>query len=232
MKKKNIITIVLLILLIFWFLLSRNENFMYEFNKMKSWIFISLLYKVVPDPEYEFPEYTDAQLDEIFERVESYMWELPPIPDEKINNSTLLGIDSNNNWVRDDLEIWIVENFSRDKMVVESFFAYVRSNALNKVIQRDGLFTDELYQEDIAIRLKLSIYCSDNVLIVSNYWYDSIESYLLRKKFRKDINDTSIRKQNAKDFSRNMSGRVWKQVENNENICNDFFEETKTYKIY
>jgi len=32
---------------------------------------------------------------------------LPPEPDEKLNNSTLLGIDSNNNGVRDDVERWI-----------------------------------------------------------------------------------------------------------------------------
>ena len=32
---------------------------------------------------------------------------LPPEPDETINNSTLLGIDSNDNGVRDDVERWI-----------------------------------------------------------------------------------------------------------------------------
>ena len=32
---------------------------------------------------------------------------LPPEPDETLNNSTLLGIDTNNNGVRDDVERWI-----------------------------------------------------------------------------------------------------------------------------
>ena len=32
---------------------------------------------------------------------------LPPEPDEELNNATLLGIDSNNNGVRDDVERWI-----------------------------------------------------------------------------------------------------------------------------
>jgi len=31
----------------------------------------------------------------------------PPEPDETLNSSTLLGIDSNNNVVRDDVERWI-----------------------------------------------------------------------------------------------------------------------------
>jgi len=33
---------------------------------------------------------------------------LPPEPDETLNNSTLLGIDSNDNGVRDDVERWIL----------------------------------------------------------------------------------------------------------------------------
>ena len=39
-------------------------------------------------------------------------YELPPEPDPKINNSTLLGIDSNNNGVRDDVERWIYKTYS------------------------------------------------------------------------------------------------------------------------
>ncbi len=40
--------------------------------------------------------------------------ELPPEPDPKINNATLLGIDVNNNDVRDDVERWIYETY-KDK---------------------------------------------------------------------------------------------------------------------
>jgi hypothetical protein len=36
---------------------------------------------------------------------------LPPEPDPKINNSTLLGIDSNHNGVRDDVERWIYTRY-------------------------------------------------------------------------------------------------------------------------
>ncbi len=38
---------------------------------------------------------------------------LPPEPDPKINNSTLLGIDSNHNGVRDDVERWIYRTYSK-----------------------------------------------------------------------------------------------------------------------
>jgi len=36
---------------------------------------------------------------------------LPPEPDPKVNNATLLGVDSNNNGVRDDVERWIYEEY-------------------------------------------------------------------------------------------------------------------------
>ena len=38
-------------------------------------------------------------------------YHLPPEPDPVLNNSTLLGIDSNNNGVRDDVERWIYKTY-------------------------------------------------------------------------------------------------------------------------
>ena len=36
---------------------------------------------------------------------------LPPEPDQEVNNGTLLGVDSNGNGVRDDVEIYITQRF-------------------------------------------------------------------------------------------------------------------------
>ena len=36
---------------------------------------------------------------------------LPPMPDKALNDSTLLGIDSNDNGIRDDVEIYIIKRF-------------------------------------------------------------------------------------------------------------------------
>jgi len=41
-------------------------------------------------------------------------YRLPPEPDPKVNNSTLLGVDSNSNGVRDDVERWIYNKY-KDK---------------------------------------------------------------------------------------------------------------------
>ncbi len=40
-------------------------------------------------------------------------YRLPPEPDRAVNNSTLLGIDSNNNGVRDDVERWIYMTYEK-----------------------------------------------------------------------------------------------------------------------
>jgi hypothetical protein len=46
----------------------------------------------------------------IYWEVDGYR--LPPEPDPKINNATLLGIDSNHNGVRDDVERWIYKHYN------------------------------------------------------------------------------------------------------------------------
>ena len=66
------------------------------------------------------------------EVINGYM--LPIEPDEKINNSTLLGIDSNDNGVRDDVERYILKTYEdHHKIVIEIGFQRSRSyqNMLN-----------------------------------------------------------------------------------------------------
>lgn len=59
---------------------------------------------------------------------------LPPEPDETINNSTLLGIDSNNNGVRDDVERWIYETY-KDKHPIHIDIAMQAGRAYKKVLE-------------------------------------------------------------------------------------------------
>ena len=166
-----------------------------------------------------------------FEWVEPYKGVLPDIPNERLNNSTLLWIDSNNNWVRDDLEVHIVRNYWADNMVIEAFFAYVRSNALNKVIQRDWLFTDELYENDIKLRWTLR-WCTTTYLSKSKFDLDSTDRYLMALEFEKYINNTKIRNENAKDFFSNLNNKWWTARVIWDEECLKFLEETKLYKIY
>ena len=59
---------------------------------------------------------------------------LPPEPDPSINNSTLLGIDSNNNGVRDDVEIWIYQTY-KDKHPVHIDIAMQAGRAYKLVLE-------------------------------------------------------------------------------------------------
>ncbi|MDR1284895.1 MAG: hypothetical protein LBJ88_01695 [Campylobacteraceae bacterium] len=44
-----------------------------------------------------------------------YGYQLPPCPDSKENDKTLLGVDTNDNGVRDDVEVWIYHNYDTYK---------------------------------------------------------------------------------------------------------------------
>ena len=59
---------------------------------------------------------------------------LPPVPDPAINNATLLGIDSNNNGVRDDVEIWILKKY-KDKHPIYTEIAMQAGRAWQKILE-------------------------------------------------------------------------------------------------
>ncbi len=59
--------------------------------------------------------------------------ELPPMPDEKLNNSTLLGIDINNNGVRDDVERQIYEEY-KDKHPIHIDITMQATRGYKKVL--------------------------------------------------------------------------------------------------
>ncbi len=57
-------------------------------------------------------------------------YSLPLEPNISKNNSTLLGIDTNNNSVRDDLERKIIQMFKGDKIYIESTFQMMKAYTL------------------------------------------------------------------------------------------------------
>ncbi len=59
---------------------------------------------------------------------------LPPEPDPKINNATLLGVDVNHNGVRDDVERWIYEKY-KDKHPIHIDIAMQAARAYKLVLE-------------------------------------------------------------------------------------------------
>ena len=79
---------------------------------------------------------------------------LPPKPDTKINNATLLGIDSNNNDVRDDVEIWIYQTY-KDKHPIYIDIAMQAGRAYKQVLE-----TPERAREIHETVVNAPLYCA------------------------------------------------------------------------
>ena len=110
---------------------------------------------------------------------------LPPEPDPAVNNATLLGVDVNNNGVRDDVERYIYERFGKDPEYpkIKIGIAMQYGEAYQFIIGNDpqNAFENKSYKKmDYALDCKW-------------YWYrnmpkdlnlSTIERSIKRRKFR------------------------------------------------
>lgn len=82
---------------------------------------------------------------EEIESINGYI--LPPEPDETLNNSTLLGIDSNDNGVRDDVERWVIKKYATsDYPKTKTAIAMQWGRATQQVIQNpESAYEDKKY---------------------------------------------------------------------------------------
>lgn len=87
----------------------------------------------------------EEELDKRIERIAvPYTEPLPPVPDA--TEAKLFFIDENDNGVRDDVEIDIVEEFQEDKAMVESFFAGVQLQEYKMYLAENDLLSEEQIQ--------------------------------------------------------------------------------------
>ena len=114
-------------------------------------------------------------------------YELPPKPDETVNNSTLLGIDSNSNGVRDDVERKIIIKYQKP-IEIELMMAFAKVD-----------------QEVLLSPLTQALYLEKKGSRVIN-----CEMYLLRKGI--DIKDSVG---DSEDFTYNTKARAKKYIEYN-----------------
>ena len=87
---------------------------------------------------------------------------LPPEPDPVLNNTTLLGIDVNNNGVRDDVERWIYETY-KDKHPIHIDIAMQAARGYKLVLK-----TPEKARK-IRLRFDAALFCN------WYYWKDAKE---------------------------------------------------------
>jgi len=100
---------------------------------------------------------------------------LPPEPDPVLNNATVLGIDSNNNGVRDDVERWI-------------YAKYGRMHPINAAI---GMEAARVYQKILAHPERAQ------ELRIESYAMIACETYLqyYAKMITKEVNSRYFRNQ-------------------------------------
>ncbi|WP_345970376.1 MULTISPECIES: hypothetical protein [Sulfurimonas] len=107
---------------------------------------------------------------------------LPPEPDPVINNSTLLGIDTNHNNVRDDVERWIYETY-KDKHPVHIDIAMQAARAYKKVLE-----TPEKARE-IHDEVRAPLHCQFHYQYDAKYFNEPIlvDSSIITSIFIKTI---------------------------------------------
>ena len=92
---------------------------------------------------------------------------LPPEPDPKVNNATLLGVDVNHNGVRDDVERWIYATY-KDKHPIYIDIAMQEVRA-DKLILEHPEKAKEIYDE-----VNKPIYCQLYYKYGAKYYGDPI----------------------------------------------------------
>ena len=121
----------------------------------------------------------------VYKEINGY--KLPPKPDETLNNSTILGVDSNSNGVRDDVEIFIVKQYKNEhKIVTEIGFQLAR--AYQKILDNpldteanDVALTDAM---DCNKYFKRSAKTFGDPVLIDRYIDEDFENLQLNRKSR------------------------------------------------
>ena len=79
---------------------------------------------------------------------------LPPEPDPAVNNATLLGVDSNDNGVRDDVERWIYETY-KDKHPIYIDIAMQAARGYKLVLEHPERAKETYPEVDKAVYCQL-----------------------------------------------------------------------------
>ena len=141
---------------------------------------------------------------------------LPPEPDPAVNNATLLGIDSNNNGVRDDVERYIYERFGKDPDYPKTKIgiAMQYGEAYQFIIGNDpqNAFENKSYEkEDYA--LDCLGYVIDKGIRKNSLRGVEITKYILKQKvydneFREKVWNTKLRLKAYFYYNSSLSGHI------------------------
>ncbi|MCX6722322.1 MAG: hypothetical protein NTY04_04020 [Candidatus Staskawiczbacteria bacterium] len=117
---------------------------------------------------------------------------LPPVPDQKLNDSTIAGIDANKNYIRDDVELAIFKEYPNSAKIRAAELQYaqeVQQELTN--IYNNGTWIAVSKKGDRAISclvdISFSVYSSNyDQIIKSGEWIKAVDSLTLNNDIRKN----------------------------------------------
>lgn len=105
----------------------------------------------------------------IYWKVDGHL--LPPEPDPKVNNATLLGVDVNHNGVRDDVERWIYKTY-KDKHPIYIDIAMQAARGYKLILEKQPKTKEEA--KKVMKKVDKSIYCELYYTFDAKYFGDPI----------------------------------------------------------
>ena len=107
---------------------------------------------------------------------------LPPMPNKTLNDATLLGIDSNNNGVRDDVEIWIYQTYKDDHPIYTDIM--MQQGRANKLILERPEQARKIHDE-----VNKAVYCEMYYTYNAKYFNEPllVQKHITNKYFRRQI---------------------------------------------
>ena len=178
-------------------------------------------------PNIEEGEYTPSvaeTLEAETRKIVPYTEPLPGMPDEE--TSKAMFVDTNNNGVRDDIEILIVGQFGDDSDVVDLLFASARGQERLLLTYRNGEVDKDFAQENFN-RIGHEIECIGFFLLSKNEsFFNGLSEKMI--KINQSYYNTQERKK-AAEYVRKNSGGLGSRIGNvDSQVCKDFVEESKT----
>ena len=130
---------------------------------------------------------------------------LPPIPDQKLNNSTVAGIDANKNYIRDDVELAIFKQYPNSAEIRAAELQYAQSlqleltqvyssKTLVAVMKKESHAIDCIGQNGPDISLKDSREKIIAALAVTDNMQKEVEGLALNTDLRKKENSNILEK--------------------------------------
>lgn len=169
---------------------------------------------------------------------------LPPEPDEKLNNSTLLGIDSNNNGVRDDVEIYVIKRYAKDpefpktKTALAMQYVWAEQQIIdNPVIESRKFMTDSIDCETYWFHQKQKEINQKIIELGETNFDEAIQETIKAGKWRQEhsvFNDTAIndkiyntreRIERSFEFNQACSGHIFDGREAKLDYCHTNLDE-------